>query len=79
MSTLPEIEQAIEQLPPEQFAALADWIVRRREEAWDQEMEEDAKSGRLDGLYARLEKENAGEPEVALDDFLHQSELPKTL
>lgn len=79
MSTLPEIEQAIEQLPPEQFAALADWIVRRREETWDREMEEDAKSGRLAALHARLEQANAGEPEVPLDDFLDQGKFPKAL
>lgn len=30
MSRLEEIEQAIENLPPEDFAQLSDWMVRRR-------------------------------------------------
>lgn len=42
-------------------------------------MEEDAKSGRLDALDALLEQENAGEPEVPLDDFLDQGKFPKAL
>ena len=31
MSTVQEIEQAVEQLPPEDFSELAAWIDRKRE------------------------------------------------
>jgi len=46
--TVQEIERAAEQLPPEDFAKLAAWINRRQAEAWDREIEADAKAGRLD-------------------------------
>ena len=79
MSTLAEIEESIAKLPPAEFRELLRRLNERDDEAWDQELEKDVKSGRLDALYARLEKENAGEAEVSLDDFLDQSQLPKTL
>ena len=31
MSTVQEIEQAVEQLPPEDFSELAEWIDRKRQ------------------------------------------------
>ena len=79
MSTHAEIEEAVAKLPPEQFSELLRRMFERDAEAWDREMEEDAKSGRLDALHARLEQENAGEPEVPLDDFLDQGKLSRTL
>jgi hypothetical protein len=78
MSTLAEIEEAVAKLPTEQFSELLRRMQARDAEIWDREMEEDAKSGRLDALHARLEQENAGEPEVPLDDFLDHGKFPKT-
>lgn len=77
MTTLKEIEAAITKLPSNEFRELLARLKEREAEEWDREMEEDAKVGRLDALYARLQEENEGEPEVPLDDFLDQSELPK--
>ena len=48
MSTVEEIERAAEQLSPEEFARLAAWVDQRRGDAWDAQIEADAKSGRLD-------------------------------
>jgi len=79
VSTLAEIEEAVAKLPPEQFSELLRRMQERDAAAWDHKMEEDAKSGRLDALYAELEQEDAGESEMPLDDFLDQSKLPKTL
>lgn len=79
MSTLAEIEEAVEKLPPEQFSQLLRRMQERDAETWDGEMKEDAKSGRLAALHARLEEENAGEPEVPLDDFLDQGKFQKAL
>ncbi|HEX5176737.1 MAG TPA: hypothetical protein VFV83_06910 [Chthoniobacteraceae bacterium] len=79
MSTLAEIEEAVAKLPPDQFAELLRRMQERDAKAWDREMEEDAESGRLDAVHARLEQENAGEPEVPLDDFLDQGKFPKAL
>jgi len=79
VSTVAEIEKAIAKLPAVEFRTLLHRLNERDAEAWDREMEEDAKSGRLDALHARMEQENAGEPEMPLDDFLDQSQLPKAL
>jgi hypothetical protein len=79
MSTLAEIEAEIAKLPPKEFRELLSRLQTRAEDEWDRQMEDDAQTGRLDRLYTRLEEENAGQPEVPLDDFLDQSQLPKAL
>ena len=79
MRTLTEIEEAVAKLPTEQFSELLRRMQVRDAEIWDCEMEAGAKSGRLDALHSRLEEENAGQPEVPLDDFLDQGKFPKTL
>ena len=79
MSTRQEIEIAIAQLPPQEFRELLRWIDAVRADAWDRQLEEDAASGKLDRFFAELENENTGQSNISLDDFLDQSELPKTL
>ncbi len=50
MSTLEQIEAAIEKLPPEDFIRLHEWIRERFDDAWDKQIEEDGRSGRLDSV-----------------------------
>jgi len=50
MSTVQEIERAIDQLPKRDVFILADWISSKVSNEWDQEIEEDIKAGRLDHL-----------------------------
>lgn len=50
MSTVQEIERAIEQLPRKEAYRLADWISSRFSKEWDNEIEEDIKGGLLDHL-----------------------------
>jgi hypothetical protein len=50
MTTVREIENAIEQLPREQFSQLHDWIVEKDWENWDAQIEFDSASGKLDFL-----------------------------
>ncbi len=50
MSTVQEIESAIEQLPRAEMFRLADWISSKFADEWDREIEEDIKDGRLDHL-----------------------------
>ena len=76
MTKIEDIEAAIAELPREQFAELAEWFDRQRETDFDRQIEADAKSGRLDALYHRLQSENGGEPDMPLDEFLHQTKLP---
>jgi hypothetical protein len=48
MSTVEEIEAAIESLPHDDFVRLLEWVRTRFNDEWDRQIEEDAKSGRLD-------------------------------
>jgi len=48
MSTIEEIEAAIERLPREQFLRLVAWMRGRFEDEWDRQIEEDVKAGNLD-------------------------------
>ena len=50
MSTVEEIEAAIEGLPRDEFFRLVDWLRDRFEDEWDRQIEEDAKAGRLDAF-----------------------------
>jgi hypothetical protein len=47
MSTVAEIETAIEQLPPPQLSQLSRWFDEYLEKAWDARMESDAKAGKF--------------------------------
>lgn len=50
MSTLEEIEAAIESLPREDLKKLRRWLTEFESDRWDQQIEEDIKAGRLDQL-----------------------------
>ena len=52
MSTLAEIEQAIEKLPTEELFQLTDWISAHFSDAWDRQIEQDIVAGKLDDLAA---------------------------
>lgn len=50
MNSLPEIETAITQLSKAEARQLLDWLQIYLNDAWDRQIEADAKSGRLDKL-----------------------------
>ena len=75
MSTVQEIEAAIEGLSREQLDELCDWLSHFAADAWDRQIEADAASGKLNAMYQRLEKENQDEPNIPLDDFLNKEKL----
>ena len=50
MSTVVEIERAIEKLSAPDLTRLARWILERDNENWDRQMDEDAANGKLDFL-----------------------------
>lgn len=50
MSSIQEIEAAIETLPPEQFLLLREHIQKRFDEQWDRQFGDDATSGKLDAV-----------------------------
>jgi hypothetical protein len=48
MSTVEQIEAAIQKLPREDFFRLHEWVRDRFDDEWDKQIEEDALAGRLD-------------------------------
>ena len=50
MTKLEKIEQDIASLDPKDVRKLADWLEEYKAELWDRQIENDAKSGRLDKL-----------------------------
>jgi len=50
MSTVQEIEQAVQELPPRELAAFRAWFAEFDAAAWDRQFEEDVAAGRLDQL-----------------------------
>ena len=53
MTKLEKIEQDIASLDPKDVRKLAEWLEEYKAELWDRQMEDDAKSGRLDKFAAR--------------------------
>ncbi len=58
MSTLIEIEQAIEQLPPQTFRELRKWIADRDWAQWDSRIEADVAAGKFDALRNRIQADD---------------------
>jgi hypothetical protein len=54
MSTLVEIEEAIEKLPPQSFRELRKWIAERDWQEWDAQIEKDVAAGKFDSLRRRV-------------------------
>lgn len=50
MTTVLEIERAIEQLPSDQFSKIHDWIVEKDWQTWDAQIDRDSADGKLDFL-----------------------------
>jgi hypothetical protein len=50
MSTVAEVERAIEQLSPEELRAFRAWFAERDAVEWDRQFEQDVAAGRLDAL-----------------------------
>jgi len=52
-----EIESAISQLPPAELAELAKWFEEFHAQIWDEQLEQDVKTGRLDALIKQAEQD----------------------
>ena len=71
MTTLPEIESAIQQLPDAEASQLSAWLQTYLEEKWDRQIETDVASGKLDKLIAKAEADIAVGNVRDLDEVLH--------
>jgi hypothetical protein len=70
VTNLQQIEQAIAKLPREDFFELVRHLRERHADEWDRQIEEDARAGRLDPLWAEAEKEIAAGLAKPLDKLL---------
>ena len=70
MSTVTEIEAAIAKLAPPKFRVLLHKLNERDAAEWDRQIEDNARSGKLDRLYSRLMDENGDQPKAPLDEVL---------
>ncbi len=59
-TSVQEIETAVSALPPTQFAEFLQWLEEFQADAWDRQMAEDAKTGRLDSLITRAKQQVDG-------------------
>jgi hypothetical protein len=50
MTTIEDIEKAVAELPPDQLQRFRDWFAEFEADRFDQQIERDAKAGRLDQL-----------------------------
>ena len=48
--TLQQLEKSISELPPEQLSKFREWFLAFDADQWDQQLERDVGSGRLDQL-----------------------------
>jgi hypothetical protein len=46
-----ELERAVAELPPDKLAKFEAWFERYIADAWDKQIEQDAKNGKLDRLF----------------------------
>lgn len=57
MSTVSEIEHAIEKLDPKEIRRVGDWLDELRERLFDERIEADAKAGKLDKLMEEAKQD----------------------
>jgi hypothetical protein len=57
MRKVEQIEQQIRELSAREFSELRDWVLEQDWKAWDAQVENDARSGKLDEVIAEAEAE----------------------
>jgi hypothetical protein len=58
MDPVEEIEVAITNLPPEEYRRLVDWFHARDQTRWDEQLERDSATGKLDWLFREAENDS---------------------
>jgi hypothetical protein len=57
--SIQELETAIKQLSVKELANLTAWLINYHEQIWDQQIEDDLDSGKLDRFLNEIEREYA--------------------
>lgn len=73
MVTLQEIETAIQQLPASEIRELSERLQAYVDQMWDQQLEADLESGKLDNFIAKAKKNIAAKQVRDLDEVLHDT------
>lgn len=73
MSTVAEIEKAIDALAPGEFAALAEWFSGRQAARADAAFEQAIASGRFDAMADQALRDAAEGKARPLDEFIRRS------
>ena len=66
MGDVRSIEKAIQALPPAELAELRRWFAEFDAEAWDLQLEQDARAGKLDTLAAEALTDHRSGPSRSL-------------
>jgi hypothetical protein len=59
MDRVEEIESAISSLPAEDFRRIAEWFLALEQTRWDEQMDRDSASGKLDAIFEEADNESA--------------------
>jgi len=62
MDRVEQIEAAINGLPPDEYRRLAQWFRALEQTRWDEQMDRDSSSGKLDFLFGEAEGQVGEEP-----------------
>ena len=72
MSTVAEIEKALQTLPVEEAWKLAGWLQEYLDEKWDQQIDSDVAAGRLDRLADKAILDYRAGRTKPLDEIIDQ-------
>jgi len=59
MDRVEEIESAIDRLPPEDYRRVVAWLRAREQKTWDDQIDHDSATGKLDHLFAEADAESS--------------------
>lgn len=71
MSTVVEIEKALQTLPVEDARKVADWLQNYLDDTWDKQVDRDIAAGRLDKLWDKAKTDIAAGRVKPLDEILN--------
>jgi hypothetical protein len=54
--SIPEVEQAVSQMSPEELSRFAKWFEEFRADEWDKQIERDAAAGKFDKMNAKADE-----------------------
>lgn len=62
MDRVEEIEAAIVRLPPEDYRRVVEWLHAREQQHWDEQIDRDSSTGKLDFLFGEAASESEKGP-----------------